>query len=315
MRYSRLLALGALLITGLLGPLATGAQPTESAESQIYLRRATFDPLASQPAALAETTLSSSSLLLAQFPDPPDTAKLAALRAAGLEPLIYIPDNTFLVRTTADSTPESAGLRWFGALPTSYKLDAAIDTSGSSSSLDLQVVTTPDADLKRLAAAISEISGTILGSFSGINGSNLTIEIPPAGLATLALNEDVIWIEPYQAPQLFNDRARDMAGVTSARLELSWLNGSGQIVAVTDTGLDRSDQLSADFSGRVVATFTPKQMKSSCTTTSWSDQYGHGTHVSGSILGSGALSPSGSSFAGVAPSAQLVVENVINSSS
>jgi hypothetical protein len=42
----------------------------------------------------------------------------------------------------------------------------------------------------------------------------------------------------------------------------------------------------------------------------WSDANGHGTHVTGTLLGSGALSPPGASFAGVAPQASVVVQSV-----
>jgi subtilisin family serine protease len=310
MRCSRLLTLLALTLAVLAMPLAAGARPTGST---IYLRRASFDPLVSPPAALSEVGMSASTLRLVQLDGPPDAAQLDALRAVGMQPLFYIPDNTFLVRASAGSPSQAAGLRWSGVLPAAYKFDPSLADGAGSDTLDLRVVATPDADPSALTRALTAIGGTIRASYTGLTGLDLSVRLPRTALAALAARDDVVWVEPYLAPQLLNDAARDVIGVTAARQELSWLNGAGQIIAVTDTGLDRSTQLSADFSGRVAATFTPHQMYSGCTSTDWSDYNGHGTHVSGSILGSGLLSPSGSSFAGMAPGAQLVVESSINS--
>lgn len=92
------------------------------------------------------------------------------------------------------------------------------------------------------------------------------------------------------------------------------LYGQGQIVAVADTGLDTGDMatLSADF-GRVRQGFAWGRPDS------WSDSDGHGTHVAGSVLGSGILSGSDpashryeGSFAGVAPEAELVFQSLLD---
>lgn len=310
MRRPRLLTLLVLALVALATPLVTSARPAGS--TIIHLRRASFDPLVSPPVALSEAGLSDSTLQLVQLDGPPDAARLEALRAAGMRPLLYVPDNTFLVRVAADSSLPSVGLRWSGGLPSAYKFDPGLADGAGSDQLDLWVVATPDADPGALIGAINTAGGTIRSSYTGLTGIDLSVRMPRAALVMLASRDDVVWIEPYLLPQLFNAAARDVIGLTSARQELSWLTGAGQIVAVTDTGLDRNDQLSADFSGRVVATFSPQQMYSGCSSTNWSDYNGHGTHVSGSILGSGALSPSGSSFTGMAPAAQLVVENISN---
>jgi hypothetical protein len=311
MRRTHLLAICALL--ALLLPPGTGAR---AASVTIHLRRASFDPLRQTPAAVA--TASSSTLRLAQLSGPPNAERLAALRSAGLEPLVYIPDNTYLVRTSADSAPQLAGLRWQGALPASYKLSADLADlldAGGGGDVELRVVATPDADLAGLRSAIAAAGGAVSGQRDRLNGASLSARLPADALQRMAARDDVVWLEQRIVPKLLNDSSRALTGVDAARAELSWLTGVGQIVAVTDSGLDRSDTLSADFSGRVAASFTPQQMDSSCSTATWSDYNGHGTHVSGSILGSGANSPSGLSFAGVAPRAQVVVQAVASQNS
>jgi subtilisin family serine protease len=112
-----------------------------------------------------------------------------------------------------------------------------------------------------------------------------------------------------------NDVARSsIMNVDRVHDELG-LYGQGQIVAVADSGLDTGDttSLSADFSGRLRETFAWGRAGD------WSDPNGHGTHVAGSVLGSGVLSGSDpashryeGSFAGTAPEAELVFQSLMD---
>jgi hypothetical protein len=280
----------------------------------IHLRRATFDPLQNVPS--TNSTLASSTkstLRLVQLSTPPDDSTPAQLEAAGMHPLIYVPDNTWLVRMPAAQQPALAAVRWSGTFQAGYKLPAELDpqlSAATTTTATLRLLAAPDADTGAVAAAIRTAGGIVLSSASGLNGATFRIELPSTALAVLLQRDDVVWVERYQVPRLSNDKGRTITGVTTAQSQLSWLSGAGQIVAVTDTGLDSQEVLSADFSGRLVMAYGPSQMSSTCMTSDWSDHNGHGTHVSGTVLGSGALSPSGTSFAGFAPAASLVVEAV-----
>jgi serine protease AprX len=87
-------------------------------------------------------------------------------------------------------------------------------------------------------------------------------------------------------------------------LQDAW-SGRGVTVAVIDSGLE----MSSEFQGRVKAfyDFTGGQTKA----TSAFDDYGHGTHVAGTIAGSGALSTN-KAYRGLAPNVQLVVLKVLD---
>ena len=87
-------------------------------------------------------------------------------------------------------------------------------------------------------------------------------------------------------------------------LQDSW-TGRGVTVAVIDSGLE----MSSEFTGRVKAfyDFTGGKAQSGQPY----DDYGHGTHVAGTIAGSGALS-SGKTYRGLAPQVQLVVLKVLD---
>ena len=72
-----------------------------------------------------------SRLLLVQFDTPPDASTRARLQAAGLRPLLYVPDYAFLVRADGPAPLSAAalpGLRWSGPFQVAYKLPAQLDS-------------------------------------------------------------------------------------------------------------------------------------------------------------------------------------------
>src|SRR6202008_3510693 len=79
------------------------------------------------------------------------------------------------------------------------------------------------------------------------------------------------------------------------------LTGEGQIVGVADTGLDANHP---DFAGRIAGLVARGRIGDS------SDPHGHGTHVSGSVLGDGKAS--NGQLRGVAPGAKLFLQSVLD---
>lgn len=121
-------------------------------------------------------------------------------------------------------------------------------------------------------------------------------------VAQIGMLPGVLSMMEYVPPQLFNDAARTIIGVTSGNpgQDVEY-DGTGQIVGVADTGLDQDHE---DFAGRlvdVVALGRPGDP---------SDPHGHGTHVSGSVLADGKAS--GGDLRGVAPAAKLYFQSVLD---
>lgn len=308
-----------ILLTGVLCAHAPAAARSATAPVVISLRRARFDPLQHAPTIAAAQADFASSLLLVQLQHAPDAATPAQLAAAGLQPLAYVPDNAFVVRAARPAGQiHAAWLRWIGPFEPAYKLSGDLDplidgrmpTAETSAPLaNVRMLATPDAQPGALAQAVAAAGGTTIS----MAGALLHVRLPAAALQRMAARDDVLWIEPAIPLRVTNDKASEIVGVPAVRQQLG-LDGSGQIVAVTDTGLDVQERLSADFAGRVIRGFSRQEMSPACGLYSngatWSDANGHGTHVAGTLLGSGALSPPGESFMGVAPKADMVVQAV-----
>lgn len=319
---TRLIALALLPLLVLALPVA--AAPAERGP-QIFLRRGAFDPLHARPplpAALQATP--DAPLQLVQFEREPTDATRLALAEAGWRALAYLPDQALLVRrvSATSAAPGLPGVRWAGPLQPGDKLAPDLDALAQSPGaelIDLRVLLAPDANPRAFADALAAAGGEVQGQAAGLQGTQLRVRLPALRLLGLLRDPAVLWAERALMPQLQNDRARTIVGVTRVRQQLGWLTGAGQAVAVTDTGLDVQAQVLAganpDFAaGRIAAAFTPAQMDPSdpscASTTDWGDRYGHGTHVAGSVLGAGARSPAGPSLAGMAPGARLVLQNV-----
>jgi subtilisin family serine protease len=234
----------------------------------------------------------------------------------------YIPDYTFIVRADPGSIEAVRNLpyvRWIGSYRTEYRQDPSLSDAIAEAGgpLTLTVQTFPDMDLEELAARVAELGGKVEGAAVHEVSGNLRVEIEAGRAVELAGLDGVLWVEPFLPLTLQNDIAGgDIIDADSVHSSLG-LYGKGQIVAVADTGLDTGTTdagMSQDFRGRIV---DGRSMCGPGFRTTWDDRHGHGTHVAGSVLGSGALSGSqpalhqyGGSFAGLAPEAQLVFQAI-----
>jgi Subtilase family len=299
-----------LTLAALLGLLASPtAASLPSGPSRIQLRRASFDPLTELTPAVSRLTVDTE-LRIIQLDAAPTSADLARLRAAGMTPLLPIPEHALLVRVASTARLAALpNLRWAGPLDIRFKLAEGLDPqlAAPSGMLDLRVVATPDAAIDRMAAELSAVGMQLHGAAAIPSGPQLRVSAPAALLADLLARDDVVWVEPFLANTIQSDSARGIVGLGSSDMP-SWLNGAGQIVAVTDSGLDLQSDLSADFDGRVVRGFSTGEMSpgSSGCGSDWSDRNGHGTHVAGLVAGGGITSQG--RFRGMAPSAGLVIQ-------
>jgi len=148
---------------------------------------------------------------------------------------------------------------------------------------------------------VRSLGGTVTHELPILGGFSATV--PGSALADLARSSSVglVWgdgeISMSSSPtSLYNRLAPNTAWRQSIRLNQVDGNydGAGVAVALLDTGVTESDDLGDRLLARV--DLTPEH--------DGFDRYGHGTHMSGIIAGTGAAS--GGQWTGVAPGANLV---------
>ena len=249
---------------------------------------------------------------------PLDGAFYARLRRAAAEFVSYIPNNAALVRVTSTGARQLAGLPGIRAvLPYEpyYKLaqpllPAAVEKESLPLDRALNVTLFPGGQDKA-RAALRDLGAEVIREERTPFGPLLTVQPHPDSLQALAQLPQVQRIEYAHGRTLLNDLSRvhlHVAPDTVTASNYLDLTGTNVTLNLNDTGVDSGH---SDLSGRV----------SSADPASLVDTNGHGTHVAGTIIGSGGLSvtaldvngdpPSGSvvgaSFRGMAPAANLYI--------
>lgn len=275
--------------------LSSGQQPVRLKNGTVYMTRAPGTATAQNP-----TDPAGRSLYLVQFTGPVRPAYKTALTRLGVELGEYMPENAFLVRMRADLRGQVAQLGFVQGvadyLPV-HKLDGAL--AGVGQQATLVRVTTFGAGTKGPVGALAALGARPEAIGAGV----MTVRLASSGLQSLAQSSDVVYIEPVRQNQLLQDKAGPLIGVPVA-----WkngLDGQGQVVAITDTGLDtgkNDSRLHPDFQGQVKAIYALGKPGDA------SDTLAHGTHVAGSVLGTGAASDG--LFKGMAPGAKLIFQAV-----
>jgi hypothetical protein len=224
---------------------------------------------------------SSSPLRLIQFVGPVKRDWLNALRASGLEPIAYVPNNAYLVRGTDAATASLMRLasreqfvQWEGPFADEYKIhprlkEAMREQPDAPINVAIQIAREPNTQSLRssddVKAAKRLASIVLLDAYSVMNFTNLRLTVNASRITELAALPNVVNIEAWNAPQLFDERsAQIVAGQISSDFKgptgpgyMNWLQAHGFTsrfnfaIDVTDTGIDRgattADQLHAAF--------------------------------------------------------------------
>nr|WP_269669433.1 S8 family serine peptidase [Paenibacillus sp. GSMTC-2017] len=130
-------------------------------------------------------------------------------------------------------------------------------------------------------------------------------KIPKSDINKISLDENIIFIEEVKPITTYNTKAGEIVKAsTPGGAWTNGLTGHGQIIGVMDSGLDTGtiSTLHPDLRDRLQVTPIAYARPE------WSDLSGHGTHVAGSIVGTGVQS--NGAHKGVAPAAKLVFQSV-----
>ena len=195
-----------------------------------------------------------------------------------------------------DTISADEDVRWIGA----YEPFMKTTTDALASNL-IQFTLAPDVDLSdltELSRSVVEQGATTAWCSLDMCESAYEHGITSHQLRLLASNEHVLFIQPTFDLTLHNNMAATEVGAVAIRATSSLgLNGSGETIAVMDTGIDNDYP---DLIGRVAAINTQFGLDSSPV----DSNSGHGTHVVMTVLGDGS---GDASTMGIAPDANLVM--------
>jgi hypothetical protein len=245
------------------------------------------------------------------FDGPVRTEAAGELAAAGARVVGALPGFALLAEvpeTSREAVRAVAGVSALSEYGTERKVcprlrAAARAEPGRMASVRFQTFAPEDAPaLARRLQALGAEEAVAVASRSrwGLVAARLPLEMA----LRAAAEGSVSWVEEAVEERPCNDVARLAGGMAVEEVQALGLDGEGEIVAVMDTGLDTGDEegLHPDFEGQVVAAMAYAQEGD------WSDPVGHGTHVAGSIAGTGAASEG--QYRGMASGARLVVQSV-----
>ncbi len=305
-----------------------GASAVASAGEKLRLKAGSVDPMTINESQAARSRMSSrigKGYYVVQFASRIQSEDQLNLKTLGAKVVRYLPDDALVVlasdkvaRTIENS---SASVRAVVSFQSEWKMSSDLSApSVFTARLDELVLVRlfPGENGARAADRVQALSDVAIVS---VHDRSLVVRAKRPMADAIAEIEAVEWVQPLPVmrPMHF-DLAQeggetpvpspsptpsepisapggdysDLTGMESGtklmKFESAWgrgLTGKGQIVAMADTGLDSGNMasLSKDFFGRVPAGFSYGMFASS-----WEDPMGHGTHVAGSVMGSGELS-------------------------
>jgi outer membrane protein assembly factor BamB len=349
--------------------MADNDKPDKEPE-KLHLRAGSFDPKketgpASLPAAAqylppqAKAVGIRGRYNLVQFDAPIRPEWQEAIRGTGAKIVQYVPDYAFVVQMTPAQETDVRNVphvTFVGNYKPSWKVDPDLLMTLSGPGAippEWSVVVQPGESIAPILAAMKRIYPGMQLVKGGDDGARrVVIRVAPATAITLLQyildNDAIAWVEPYYERKLLNDEsvwviqsgvrvAGDVGGLEYANSAPIWthgIRGTGQIVAVADSGLTDNDcffrpapahqsvaapgAITVDATKRKVLAYNvlPGAQDGDHLGTGTNPCDYHGSHVNGSIGGdsdtnlSSAGSAGHNTADGMAPQSKLVFQDI-----
>jgi serine protease AprX len=298
----------------------------------ITINGISIDPSAPKPRLMAleldNATAHASDYVIVQTKKPLDKTQRATLAKAGADIIESVPGDAYICHFPKTSLTKLRALpfvAWADIYPKVVKIATSLRNlapqpggvdamrahlTGAIGALDdspktVDVVLHRNVDAKKIAKRIAEAAHLTPAEVE-VAGGKARLVVKARRLADLAALDEVRHIEEVLPRKLANNIARKVLRVPTGAA-IAGSEGSGEIVAVADTGFDKGSTTNVHpaFTGRV------KKLYALGRPSRKDDPHGHGTHVAGSVLGDGVSTAEGA-VRGTAPKAKLVLQSLLD---
>ena len=231
-------------------------------------------------------------------------ARIEILEISGIEIRSTIPPSGYLIQGNSEQLKNLISLDSVVSVhdvPAGLLVHSALYDAPKDETLVVEIVGWKNSNLIRQTSVLNDnledASDLWLSNSWSPDQGIIWGEIQTNDISEIIKHPSISYIAPVPILELMNNEARNHMGIDTVEdFFITGLNGSGQIIAVGDSGLDDDH---GDFNGRVSGLDSVTPGDSS--TADPSD--GHGTHVACTVLGDGMRS--GGTYQGIAPEADL----------
>jgi len=279
-------------------PIDSFQSPLKNVDYQIHLAVGSFDPMTDE---LPKSRLDDSEdyrqtgMAIIQLNHHTGSSLYNLVDEYGIFVLDNLGGPSWLVRLSHPDDlsiiQQDDSVRWAGSMMPGWRISPDVTSTTS------YIAAIPAVDLKPESLAELSHDLVIMGADEAWCGLHLCEIKGSINLESLARDGRIIWAEPAYEMKLTNAVAGAIVGVSEITNSSLGLDGSGEKISFTDTGID---QTHPDIMGRIAGVYTQFGLDPSPADSNG----GHGTHIALTIAGDGS---GDSSATGIAPAAHIVV--------
>ena len=296
--------------------------------SVITINENSFDPVGPSASRLRAVDASNSDYILIQTQASLSREQNAELTNLGVDVQRYVSPNTYLCgykSSDLDAVRSLPFITWADVYHQEFKVapdlkpvssiftssvlspPPAADAHSRSHTVDVVFHDDIDPNSDEIKSKIANAAHVALDSL-GIGRRKVRITVSERYMHNIAAIDEVRVIEKVHPAQFYNNVARVILNANVV-INGTGYKGDGEIVTVADSGLDigKVSGVHPAFAGRIANLYNLDQTPVHPLP---SDTNGHGTHVSGSVLGDGNSPSMGGNIQGTAPSAKLVMQSI-----
>ncbi len=244
--------------------------------NKIHLKKKTID-VSSDTSLMAQTDEDGYKLVKTIGPIKPEWKD--SLQDKG-EIIEYIPDNTYLMDLETDVSGEDF-VQWTGDYKPNYKISPDLEEAEDTTPLNVIIHEEPNELIPKLNQ---------YGQILGFSEDRVEMTVDASVISEIAEIDGVGWIEEMTPMELLNAEAQWTVQTGNSGDRSIWndhgLTGEGQVVGISDTGIDYDHAAFRDPEGDSIGSNHRKIVNYvAYANDNDNDESGHGTHTAGSIAG------------------------------